>query len=83
MKANSIQPANFFKPVLPFPGHWNQGGSTRQPRADLRPLAFGSTVRQAAANDEASQKQELVCSVILVLCLLATFVLAFAQIALG
>ena len=66
--------------ALPLVGQWERGAA-RRARFTIRPFAFEDVQRTVSNRDELVRKQEMVCAIILSLCLLCTIVLCFAQLA--
>ena len=66
--------------ALPLVGEWEQRAA-RRASFTIRPFAFEDAPQMLRARDELARKQEMVCAVILSLCLLFTIALCFTQLA--
>lgn len=66
--------------ALPFVDQWEKGGP-RRASFTIRPFAFEDVQRTVDNQDAVARKQEIVCAIILGLCLLSTFAVCFSQLA--
>ena len=66
--------------ALPLVGQWEKG-ATRRASFTVRPFAFEDVQQTVSNRDELARKQEIICAVILSLCLLFTIVLCLSQLA--
>ena len=66
--------------ALPLVGQWEKGGA-RRASFTIRPFALEDVRRTVGDRDELARKQEIVCAVILSLCLLFTIAVCLGQLA--
>ena len=66
--------------ALPLVGQWERPAA-RRASFTVRPFAFEDVQQTVSRRDELARKQEMICAVILSLCLLFTLVLCFGQLA--
>ncbi len=66
---------------LPFVGQWEKGAARRRASFTIRPFAFEDVQQTVETRDTITRKQEIVCAVILGLCLVFSFAVCFTQLA--
>ena len=66
---------------MPFAGQWEQGATRHRARFTVRPFVFEDVPQTIETRDAIARKQEIVCAVILGLCLLFSFAVCFTQLA--
>ena len=80
MKLNASAPNAFaFTSALPLAGQWERA-AVRRPRYKIKPFALGLDRSSLAQQDELAHKQEVVCAVILGLCLIFSLLNCMTQI---
>ena len=79
LQASAQNPFSLQNP-LPLVGHWDNR-TTRRSTFAIKPFAFEDTDRLADQTDAAARKQEIICAVILGLCLLFTVAVCLSQLA--